>query len=338
MAIAFMGIDLAKSVFQLHGADHEGRMLISKRLRRDQLLPELAKLQRCVIGIEACTGAFFWQRQFERLGHTVRIIAPQYVKPFVKHQKNDRNDAEAICTAMRQPNMKFVPTKNEEQQDIQGLHRARTRLVNHPTAPLSQMRGLLLDRGVTIGVSISRARRAIPMIIADLENGLTGMTREIIAELYEFLDQINVRIKAFDRRIEAVFRSNAACQRIARICGVGPKTATAVIAAVGDGAEFKNGRHLAAWMGLVPRQHSSGNRQILMGISKRGDQHLRTLLVHGARSVVRVAARKTDALSRWINALRERRGVNRTIVAVANKNARIIWAMLRKSMEFQPAT
>ena len=180
------------------------------------------------------------------------------------------------------------------------------------------------------------------MIIADLANGLTGMTREIIAELCEFLGQIDVRIKAFDRRIEAVFRANAACQRIARICGVGPKTATAVIAAVGDGAEFKNGRHLAAWMGLVPRQHSSGNRQILMGISKRGDQHLRTLLVHGARSVgarsvMRVAAGKTDALSRWINALRERRGVNRTIVAVANKNARNLWAMLRKGMEFQPA-
>lgn len=337
MAIAFVGVDLAKSVFQLHGADSEGRLLMGKRLRRDQLLPELAKLPPCVIGIEACTGAFFWQRQFEKLGHTVRIIAPQYVKPFVKHQKNDRNDAEAICTAMRQPNMKFVPPKNEEQQDIQALHRARTRLVNHRTALVSQMRGLLLDRGVTIGVSISRARRAIPTILADQANGLTDMTRDIIAELYECLGQIDVRIKAFDRRIEAIFRANSACQRIARICGVGPKTATAVIAAVGDGAEFKNGRHLAAWMGLVPRQHSSGNRQILMGISKRGDQHLRTLLVHGARSVVRVAAGKTDALSRWINALRERRGVNRTIVAVANKNARIIWAMLRKDMEFQPA-
>lgn len=336
MAIAFMGIDLAKSVFQLHGADRDGRLLISKRLRRDQLLPELAKLEPCLIGIEACTGAFFWHRQFEKLGHTVRVIAPQYVKPFVKHQKNDRNDAEAICTAMRHPNMKFVPTKTEEQQDIQALHRARTRLVNHRTALVSQMRGLLLDRGVTIGVSISRARRAIPATLAEPANGLTGMTPDIIAELYEFLGQINVRIKAFDRRIEAVFRANAACQRIARICGVGPKTATAVIAAVGNGAEFKNGRHLAAWMGLVPRQHSSGNRQILMGISKRGDQHLRTLLVHGARSVVRVAANKTDALSRWINALRERRGVNRTIVAMANKNARIIWAMLRKGMEFQP--
>lgn len=337
MAIAFMGIDLAKSVFQLHGADQEGKLIFSRRLRRDQLLDELAGLPPLIIGIEACTGAFYWQRQFERLGHRVRIIAPQYVKPFVKHQKNDRNDAEAICTAMRQPNMKFVPTKNAEQQDIQALHRARARLVNHRTALVSQMRGLLLDRGITIGVSIARARRAIPEILSDHSNGLSAMSREIIAELFEFLGQIDQRVGIFDRRLEAVFRSNAACQRIARVSGVGPKTATAVVAAVGDGAEFKNGRHLAAWMGLVPRQHSSGNRQLLLGISKRGDKHLRTLLVHGARSVVRVAAGRDDPLSRWINALRERRGVNRTIVAVANKNARIIWAMLRGHSEFQPA-
>lgn len=336
MAIAFMGIDLAKNVFQLHGTDGDGKLILNRRLRRDQLLAELAKLPPLTIGIEACTGAFYWQREFQKLGHTVRIIAPQYVKPFVKHQKNDRNDAEAICTAMRQPNMKFVPPKNEDQQDIQALHRARARLVNHRTALVSQMRGLLLDRGITIGVSIARARRAIPQILADSTNGLSEMSREVIAELFDFLGQIDLRVRSFDRRIEAVFRANAACQRIARICGVGPKTATAVVAAVGDGREFRNGRHLAAWMGLVPRQHSSGSRQILMGISKRGDKHLRTLLVHGARAVVRVAAGRSDPFSRWINALRERRGVNRTIVAVANKNARIIWAMLRRDTEFQP--
>lgn len=336
MAIAFMGIDLAKNVFQLHGTDGDGKLILSRRLRRDQLLTEVAKLPPLTIGIEACTGAFYWQREFQKLGHTVRVIAPQYVKPFVKHQKNDRNDAEAICTATRQPNMKFVPPKNEDQQDIQALHRARARLVNHRTALVSQMRGLLLDRGITIGVSIARARRAIPEILADNTNGLSEMSREVIAELFDFLGQINQRVRSFDRRIEAVFRANAACQRIARICGVGPKTATAVVAAVGDGQEFKNGRHLAAWMGLVPRQHSSGNRQILMGISKRGDKHLRTLLVHGARAVVRVAAGRCDPFSRWVNALRERRGVNRTIVAVANKNARIIWAMLRQDSEFQP--
>lgn len=239
MAIAFMGIDLAQNVFQLHGADEDGKLVLSRRLRRDQLLDELARFSPLIIGVEACSGAFYWQREFEKLGHTVRVIAPQYVKPFVKHQKNDRNDAEAICTAMRQPNMKFVPPKNEEQQDIQALHRARARLVNHRTALVSQMRGLLLDRGIPIGVSITRARRAIPEILADSTNGLIAMSREIIAELFEFLGQMDQRVRLFDRRNEAVFRANPACQRISRICGVGPKTATAVVAAVGDGREFK---------------------------------------------------------------------------------------------------
>ncbi|WP_114286181.1 IS110 family transposase [Candidatus Halocynthiibacter alkanivorans] len=335
MTIAYIGIDLAKNVFQLHGVDGDGQQVLRRRLRREALLPELSALAPCVIGIEACTGAFYWQRRFEELGHKVKVIAPQYVKPFLKHQKNDQNDAEAICTALQQPNMKFVPPKSEAQQDVQALHRARRRLVNHRTALVSQMRGLLLDRGVPIALSIGRARRAIPEIITDKNNELSPMTREIIGDLFDFMAQLDARIKTFDRRIDAVFRSDPDCQRIARICGVGPKTATAVVAAVGDGAEFKNGRHMAAWMGLVPRQRSSGDKRVLMGISKRGDKHLRTLLVHGARSVVRVAAAKTDPFSQWVNALRERRGMNRAIVAVANKNARIIWAMLRRNEEFR---
>jgi len=324
-------------VFQLHGAIADGRAVLKRRIRREGLLAEIAELEPCVIGVEACTGAFYWQRQFEALGHTVKVIAPQYVKPFVKHQKNDQNDAEAICTALMLPSMKFVPTKSEEQQDIQALHRARRRLVNHRTALVSQMRGLLLDRGIPIALSIGRARRAIPEILEDPANGLSAMSREIIGDLFDFMGQIDVRITAFDRRIDAVFKSNEDCRRIARICGVGPKTATAVVAAVGDGREFKNGRHLAAWMGLVPRQHSSGDKRLLMGISKRGDRHLRTLLIHGARSVVRVAQRKTDPFSHWVNSLRERRGINRAIVAVANKNARIIWAMLNRNEEFRAA-
>ncbi|MDQ7018843.1 MAG: IS110 family transposase [Robiginitomaculum sp.] len=337
MTVEFIGIDLAKNVFQLHGVDADGQRVLTKRVRRESLLPTLEKLPPCRIGIEACTGSFYWQRQFEALGHSVRIIAPQYVKPFLKHQKNDRNDAEAICTAMRQPNMKFVPRKDETQQDIQALHRARGRLVNHRTALVSQMRGLLLDRGIAIAVSIGRARRAIPEILENRGNGLTDLTREIIGDLFEFLLLLDERIKAFDRRIDRVFRASEHCQRIARICGVGPKIATAVVAAVGDGAEFKNGRHMAAWMGLVPRQRSSGDKRVLMGISKRGDKHLRTLLVHGARAVVRVSANKDDPFSRWVNALRERRGMNRAIVAVANKNARIIWTVLNKGEEFRPS-
>lgn len=253
MTVAFIGIDLAKNVFQLHGANADGQAVLKRRIRREGLLAEIAELEPCIIGVEACTGAFYWQRQFEALGHTVKVIAPQFVKSFVKHQKNDQNDAEAICTALMLPNMKFVPTKSEEQQDIQALHRARRRLVNHRTALVSQIRGLLLDRGIPIALSIGRARRAIPEILEDRTNGLTAMTREIIGDLFDFLGQIDARITAFDRRIDAVFKSNEDCRRIARICGVGPKTATAVVAAVGDGREFKNGRHLAAWMGLVPR-------------------------------------------------------------------------------------
>ena len=335
MTVAFIGIDLAKNVFQIHGVDADGQAVLKKRVRRERLLPELSDLPSCRIGIEACTGAFFWQRQFEALGHEVKVIAPQYVKPFLKHQKNDRNDAQAICTALMQPNMKFVPAKSEDQQDIQALHRARRRLVNHRTALVCQMRGLLLDRGVPIPLTLGRARQRIPEILGDQSNGLTEMTREIIADLFDFMLQLDARIKAFDRRIDHVFRASPDCQRIARICGVGAKTATAVVAAVGDGKEFKNGRHMAAWMGLVPRQHSSGDKRLLMGISKRGDKHLRTLLIHGARSVVRVSQRKTDAFSQWVNSIRERRGMNRAIVAVANKNARIIWAMLRRNEEFR---
>jgi transposase len=250
------------------------------------------------------------------------------VKPFVRRQKNDSNDAEAICTAVQQRNMRFVPKKTLEQQDIQALHRARQRLVNHRTALIGQMRGLLLDRGIAIAVSTTLARRLIPRMLAAPNDELTPSMREIISSLYAFMLQIDERIKTFDRQITTIFKASDVCQRIAKIKGIGPKTSTAMIAAIGDGSDFKNGRHLTAWLGLVPRQHSSSDRRVMMGISKRGSQHLRTLLVHGARAVVRTAVRKTDARSRWVNELRQRRGYNRATVAVANKNARVIWAVL----------
>jgi len=337
MRIETLGIDIAKNVFQLHGVDRHGRVALQRRVMRDQLLATLAQVERCTIAVEACTGAFCWARKFEALGHRVKIISPQYVKPFVRRQKNDGNDAEAICTAARQPHIPLVPKKSVEQQDIQALHRARQRMVNHRTAVVSQIRGLLLDRGLAIGQSITRARRAIPEILSDLENELSVLAREAIYELYDLFCDLDRRIKLFDRKIEAVFRQSEPCQRIARIKGVGPKTATAIVAAIGDGAEFKNGRHLAAWVGLVPRQFSSGERKVLMGISKRGSQHLRCLLVHGARAVVRTAPRKTDPINQWVNQLRERRGFNRATVAVANKNARIIWAVLRSGEPYRVA-
>ena len=323
-----LGIDIAKKVFQLHGVDRRGRLVLQRRVMRDQLLPVLSRVEPCTIAVEACTGAFTWARK-------VKVISPHYVKPFVRRQKTDGNDAEAIATAARQPHIPLVPKKSVEQQDIQALHRARQRMVNHRTAVVSQMRGLLLDRGIAMGKSITRARRLIPEILANPANELTAMARETIGELDDLLVDLDRRIASFDRKITHVFRDSEACQRIARLKGVGPKTATAIVAVIGDGSVFRNGRHLAAWVGLVPRQYSSGDRRVLMGISKRGKQHLRTLRVHGARAVGRTAVNRTDPLNLWVNELRERRGYNRATVAVANKTARIIWAVLRSGQPYR---
>lgn len=330
MTIETLGIDIAKNVFQLYGVNRSGKPVLKRRVMRDQLLQAISQTEPCTIIIEACTGAFYWARKFEELGHAVKVISPQFVKPFARgRQKNDGNDAEAICIAGRQPHMQFVPKKSLEQQDIQALHRARQRLVNHRTAVVSQIRGLLLDRGFAIAVSIGRARRAIPEFLYDPNNELTDLAREAIGELYDLFLDLDRRIASFDKMIERIFKESEPCQLIAKIKGVGPKTATAIVAAVGDGREFKNGRHMAAWLGLVPRQHSSGDRTVLMGITKRGDQHLRSMLVHGARSVVRTAGREDTRLNIWVNQLRERRGFNRATVAVANKTVRTIWALLR---------
>lgn len=339
MTVETLGIDIAKNVFQLHGVNHHGCVVLKRRVMRDQLLDIVAQVERCTIVAEACTctGAFCWARKFEALGHQVKIISPQHVKPFVRRQKNDGNDAEAICTAARQPHIPLVPKKTVEQQDIQALHRSRQRMVNHRTAVVSQIRGPLLDRGFAIAKSITRTRRLVPEILSDLENELTPLAREAIAELHDLFRDLDRRIAIFDKKIDAVFRGSERCQRIATIKGVGPKTATAIVAAIGDGSEFKNGRHLAAWIGLVPRQFSSGDRTTLMGISKRGSQHLRSLLVHGARAVVRTAPSKTDLNNQWVNQLRERRGFNRATVAVANKNARIIWAVLQTGEPYRAA-
>lgn len=244
MNIVFLGIDLAKNVFQLCGLNQAGKPVYSKRTGRKELLQTVANIPACLIGIEASTGAFYWQREFEKLG-------PQYVKPFVRGQKNDGNDAQAIAVALMQPTMQFVPPKSPEQQDIQALHRARQRIVSHRTATVCQIRGLLLDRGITIGAAVSRVRRAVPLILEDAENGLSVRMRRTIAELYDLLNDLGRRINFFDKEIDAVFRQSEACQRIAKVKGIGPKTATAVVAAIGKGTEFKNGRHFAAWPSLL---------------------------------------------------------------------------------------
>ena len=335
MTIKYLGIDLAKSVFQLCGLNQAGKVVYEKRLNREKLLQEVAMLPECQVAVEACTGAFYWQREFEKLGHTVKIIAPQFVKPFIQGQKNDSNDAKGIAIASMQPTMKFVPTKSQDQQDIQALHRARQRIVNHRVATVNQIRGLLLDRGIVIGKAVTRLRNAVPLILEDASNGLSIRMRRTVAELYDLMRHLDTRIAYFDKEIEAVFKESETCQRIAKVKGIGPKTATAILAAIGNGAEFKNGRHFAAWLGLVSRQHSSGDRQVLMNITKRGDQHLRTLLIHGARAVVRTCTNQSNLFNKWVLNLKERRGYNKATVAVANKNARIVWSILRNGDEYR---
>ena len=335
--LAILGIDLAKSVFQLHGVDARGNTLLRKRVSRQKLRETVAMMPQCQIVMEACGSAHYWAREFERLGHRVRLISAQYVKPFVKSQKNDRNDAEAICEAAQRPNMRFVPVKSAEQQDIQAAHRLRGLLVKHQTALVNQIRGLLAEYGIVVRQGRSSIYKALPDILEDAENGLSSFVRRVFANLYEQLKSVMQQIRQADTRLVELFSRSAACQRIAEIPGVGPLTSTAMVAAVGDAKSFRNGRHLAAWLGLIPAQSSSGGKVRLLGITKRGDKYLRSLLIHGARTVCRYAIDKTDRKSRWLQALIERRGMNRAAVALANKRARTIQALLATGAAYQAA-
>lgn len=333
-----VGIDLAKNVFQVHGVDQVGRTVLRKRLRRAEVTAFMARLPSCVVGLEACCGAHYWARVLEGLGHQVKLIAPQFVKPYVKSNKNDANDAEAICEAVRRPHMRFVHRKSIEQQDVQALHRVRSRLIGSRTSLVNQIRGLLAEYGVVLPQSIGQVRRGLPTVLEDASNELSTLGRRLFNGLYEQLVDLDKRIEEFDEEIARLFRSNSVCQRIGEIEGVGPLIATAMISAIGDGRSFKNGRQLSAWLGLVPRQESSGGKTRLLGISKRGDSYLRTLLVHGARSVVYRAGSKADRRSHWIADKQRRLGTNRACVAVANKNARIIWAMLANEQRYLKST
>lgn len=337
MNVSTLGIDLAKAVFQLHGVDEHGQVTLTKRLSRQKLLPFLANLPPCLMGMEACSGSHYWARELQKLGHEVKLIAPQFVKPYVKGNKTDGNDAAAICEAVSRPHMHFVPINTLEQQDMQALHRIREQLVKQRTALANQMRGLLHEYGVVIPSGISRLRAKLPLTLEDAENGLSDLSRELIHELYQRLRTLDEQVRQYDRRIEQVFKQDERCQRLGQVEGIGPLIATAFLAAVGDARVFHNGRQVAAWLGLVPKQYSSGGKARLLGISKRGDRYLRTLLIHGARAAVQRAAQKDDARSAWINRLCQRRGKNVTAVAVANKNARILWALLARDEAYRPA-
>jgi len=332
--VTVLGIDLAKNSFQLHGVDEQGKRVLKKKLTRKQLVAFIAQLPPCLIGLEACGGAHHWVRIFSELGHTVKMIAPQFVKPYVKSNKNDAVDAEAICEAVQRPSMRFVPSKSIEQQDIQSVHRVRSLLVGRRTAQANQIRGLLIEYGVVIPQGINQLRKAIPDILEDAENSLSSYFRELLRELYEEIVHFDERIETIELKLKVISEQNEDCQRLLTIPGVGLLTATALIAAIGDISVFKSGRELAAWIGLVPRQHSTGGKPRLLGISKRGDTYLRTLLIHGGRSVVRVAHKHQDKRNQWIGEIKQRRGENISNVAVANKNARIAWALLTKKQDY----
>lgn len=335
MKLTTIGMDLAKNVFQVHGADKRGKPVLKKQLKRAQMLPFFANLAPCKIGMEACGSAHYWARELGRLGHEVRLMAPQFVSPYRKNDKNDGNDAEAICEALGRPNMRFVPVKDAEQQAVLCVHRARALLVAERTALVNQIRGLLSEYGIVVGQGVSRLRRALPEVLEDAANDLPALAREVFAERYSHLRALDARIEAYDRRLGALAQQMAPAQRLMQVPGVGPLTATAVVATVGDAQVFRNGRQFAAWLGLVPRQHSSGGKARLGRITKRGDAYLRTLLVHGARSVL--CRPGEDPRRRWAQALVQRRGFNKAAVALAAKQARLLWALLTHPDDYRPA-
>jgi transposase len=333
-----VGIDLAKNIFQLHGVDRHGKAVWRRRLTRDKWLKVLlGKVEPgCEIGMEACAGAHHWARQLQAKGFTVRLIAPQFVKPYVKSNKNDANDAEAVCEAMSRPSMRFVAIKTVGQQDIQAIHRVRSELIGQRTSKANQLRGLVAEYGLVAPQQLARLRAAVPVWLEDAENGLTSRFRELLNGLWNDLKTLDRRVAELDREIDLIAQSDPVAKRLQQLRGVGPMVATALVATVGNAEQFASGRQMAASLGLTPKQHSSGGKDRLLGISKRGDAHLRSILIHGARSVIRTAKLKDDRLSQWVTSLAERRHPNVAAVALANKTARIACAMLRHGTDYEP--
>ena len=331
--VTTVGIDLAKNVFSLHGVDGMGRVVLRKSVRRSQLSALVAQLPPCLIGMEACSGAHEWARRFSQWGHTVKLMAAQFVAAYRKSGKNDGNDAEAICEAVSRPNMRFVPVKSRDQQAQLSVHRVRSGFVAQRTSTLNRLRALLSEFGHVLPLSAQTLRREAPQLLEELP----ALAAQAARDLLEHVHVLGKRIADYDRQIQAHVRSNPLAQRAHSQKGVGPLGASAIVASVGAAQEFKNGRQFAAWLGLVPRQHSTGGKQRLGQITRSGDRYIRTLLVLGARAVLRRAAQEDDALSRWALALRERRGYHRACVAIAAKNARRVWAALNGRTPLVPA-
>jgi transposase len=339
MNITTIGLDLAKNVFQVHGVNERGENVVRKRLRRKDVLPYFATLAPCVVGIEACGTAHHWAREIRSVGHEVKLISPAYVKPYVKRNKNDSADAEAICEAVGRPSMRFVPVKSTDQQSVLMLHRTRDLLVRQRTMLVNALRGHLAEYGIVTAQGIGNVGRLLEMLEDGNAVSIPALARRVLLSIVEQLRQSPLRIRELELEIMAWHKSNEQSQRLATIPGIGPITATAIVASVGDSSQFRSGRHFAAWLGLVPRQNSSGDKERLGRISKRGNKYIRRLLVIGATSVIRYARSKTAPRNDWINQLLARRPARLVSVALANKMARIAWVVLARGEVYRgPAT
>jgi len=340
MNVTTVGIDLAKNVFSVHGVGKEGKVLLKRSVGRADLLPMFAQMSPCLVGMEACSGAHHFARELRKLGHDARIMAPRFVAPYRKSGKNDGNDAEAICEAVGRPNMRFVAVKSVEQQALLVLHRVRKAVSDQRTGLINQVRGMLCEFGVVLPRGRYGFRHQLPAVLHDQRNAIPALARRLFCEVNERISALDALILAYDRELAALARSSEAASRLLAVPGVGPVTATAIVASVGDMKVFRSGREFAAWLGLVPRQYSTGGKVRLGRITKQGDVYLRTLLIHGTRAVLATLGNRQDRLSAWVRALVERRGYRKAAVALAAKHARMIWAMLAKGEPYrspQPA-
>lgn len=331
MQPTIIGLDLAKSVFQVHGVDERGKVVVTKRLRRDGVLSFFANLPACVVGMEACATAHFWAREIGRLGHTVRLMPPQYVKPYVKRHKNDQADAEAICEAVQRPSMRFVPIKTAEQQSTLVIHRVRETLVRQKTQLINALRGHLAEFGIVAPQGAQKVAQLTMRLADPGDEAVPAAAKAVLRVLVDQLRETERRVSDLDGQLAEQAKTDETCRRLLTIPGIGPIVATALVATIGDAKTFTSGRHLAAWLGLVPRQSSSGGKERLGGISKAGDGYLRRMLVHGARAVLRW----WRTSSPWVAQLLERRPVNVAVVALANKTARIAWAVMTRGETYR---
>ena len=336
MQIRSVGIDLGKTTFHLVALGDNGKVLLKKKFTQKQLITFCANMQTSLIGMEACGGAHFLGRALRAQGHEVKLIPAQFVKPFVKSNKNDFIDAEAIAEAVDRHNMRFVPIKTDDQLDLQALHRVRDRLITRRTSVINQLRAFLLERGLVFAKSPARLRERMPEILENADEDLTPRMRNLLALLWNEWKELELQIEQMNDEVEQIASSDAACTRLRQIPGIGPLVATAIVAAIGNGAAFHKGREFAAWLGLVPKQYSTGGRAKLAGISKRGNIYLRKIFIHGARAVVLRCKRERIAMGAWLTALEARAPRNVLIVAAANKLARIAWAVLSSGQDYRP--